>query len=226
MMDLNNEYINEIRLDLAKINTVLDKIKTQKNDENTYAELNFLSEKLALDSRKLSVSKSNKAKALFDLDNENENFINLKIEKLGTDIIKISVPELLNYRHIITNKNKKKIPLPPKYFISKLRAVINKFIEDNEYKITAEKKILCIFNIVSINYPEHLVPDTDNRLYQELFNVIKQFLIFDDSYKYISYYLDTLKLGTENKTVLYLFPQKDLTKNYVEITNDLMNCSE
>lgn len=225
-MSLNNGYINEVCSDLMKINAILDEIKTQKKDENTYAELNFLSEKLALDSRKLSVSKSNKVKTLFDLDNENENCINLKIEKLGADIIKISVPELLNYRYVAINKNKEKIPLPPKYFISKLRAVINKFIEDNEYKITAEKKILCVFNIVSVNAPDRLIPDTDNRLYRELFNVVKQFLIFDDCYKYISYYLDTLKLGTENKTVLYLFPEKNLIKNYAEIANNLMNYSE
>ena len=97
-MTETDSFINRIKVELLDIGNVLNNIKTQKDNKNLYAKLNYLSENLALDTRKLSIIENINSQKLFDFSKENDEFSTVKIEYLGTEIIKFTLPELLNSR--------------------------------------------------------------------------------------------------------------------------------
>lgn len=213
--------IKNIEDDLSKIHKVFNDICANKSDKNLYSKLNYFSEELALDSRKLAISENINSKKNFDFDAVNEEVFNVKIETIGADIVKFTIPELLNSRYIAKSKQNKPYTLPPKYFITKLKYAAVDYVCKNQYEVSENKKDLFVFNLVNNNQRDSLIPDTDNREYKELFNLIKQYFIPDDSYKYIAYHLDTLKTNTVNKTILYLCSRQNFSKNYAEIIKDL-----
>lgn len=222
MTEIDN-FINKIKVELLDINNTVNNIKAEKDNKNLYSKLNYLSENLALDTRKLSIIENINSQKLFDFDDKNDNCFDIKIERLGTEIIKITLPELLNSRYVAKSKEGKKYALPPKYFIAKLKYAIINFIEKNNYKISQEKQDLFVFNMVNKDLPDTKIPDTDNREYKELFNLIKQYFIPDDSYQYVSYHLDTIKASAENQTILYLFNHKNFEQNYKRLILDIQN---
>ena len=222
-------FLKNIQVNLSEIHNIIDEINANQNDKNLYSKLSYLSEELALGTRKLAISENIDNKKLFDFDNftdKNDEVFDIKIETIGTDIVKFTIPELLNSRYIAKSKQNKSYALPPKYFITKLKYAAVDYVCKNQYEVSENKKDLFVFNLVNNNERDSLIPDTDNREYKELFNLIKQYFVPDDSYKYIAYHLDTLKTNTENKTVLYLCPRQNLSKDYAEIIKDLEQYSQ
>lgn len=217
-------FIKNVQDNLKEIHNIIGEIYANKDDKNLYSKLNYFAEELALGTRKLAISENINNQKLFnfdDLTDKNSESFDVKIETIGTDIIKFTIPELLNSRYVAKSKQNKEYILPPKYFITKLKYAAIDYVCKNQYVVSENKKDLFVFNLVNNNERDSLIPDTDNREYKELFNLIKQFFIPDDSYKYIAYHLDTLKTNTENKTILYLCPHQNLSKKYVEIIKDL-----
>lgn len=222
-------FIKNIQDNLSEIQNVINEIRANQNDKNLYSKLNYFSEELALSTRKLAISENINSEKLFNFDDyadKNDEVFDVKIETIGTDIVKFTIPELLNSRYIAKSKQNKRYALPPKYFITKLKYAAVNYVCKNQYEVSENKKDLFVFNLVNNNERDSLIPDTDNREYKELFNLIKQYFIPDDSYKYVAYHLDTLKTNTENKTVLYLCSRQNLSKDCAEIIKDLKQYSQ
>lgn len=120
-------------------------------------------------------------------------------------MISLELPPLVNTR--LMEKNNQKDPFV-NFFNDIFYKKVKTFILENHIKKYDEKITMYVINVVKEGTPKTWVPDIDNREYKNLINVIKQFFIADDSSDFLSLHFDT-RIGTENKTLVLLVPDRD-----------------
>ncbi len=97
-----------------------------------------------------------------------------------------------------------------------------KFIS-RQLKTYKTKVVLAIFNVVSDENMEFQIPDTDNRNYHPIINIVKEFFISDDNYNNVSLYLDTIKLNTISKTVMFIIPIEKINTSCNSVVTMIQN---
>lgn len=97
-----------------------------------------------------------------------------------------------------------------------------KFVK-KQFKTYKTKVMLAIFNIVSEENLEYQIPDTDNRNYHPVVNIIKEFFVSDDNYNNVSLYLDTIKLNTISKTVMFIIPIEKINTSCNSVVTMIQN---
>lgn len=219
------EKINADALKLQKkcnnILTVAEDINDSKTLEK-YIKLNRDAEKLALNIRKytiLKTSENTQADKNFSKILCGENF---KYKVLSNNLIRFDFPPLLNFR-LIENKTKKGLNAQGNYFSECAQNKLKNIFFEQSNLLKNEKKIMLIFNVVSSDIPDNFIPDTDNREIRDITNILKSFFLTDDSFQYLSYYLDTIKLHTESKTIVFLSSEEEILSNIKEIKKELEN---
>lgn len=218
------EQIKKIDNDLTEIVSIRNNKTSHENTLISFSKLNKDTESLALAVRKtlISMFDTTPYEANYDSTNPysyiNDSFIDCT--KIDNSLIKIEAPPLLNFK-ALTKKNNRYYVSSPVYFVSVMKDKIKEFIIKNSYQINTKKKIVFVFNIISSDASDGNITDTDNREYREIYNVIKEFFVPDDSYKYVSYYTDTLKIGDQDKTIIFISDIDSYEENIAKIYNFL-----
>lgn len=230
---MNNDFYNKkLYSQLNKIQSILDKINSDSfkclsnEDKNSlYSQLDFEGENFADIVRKYSINSIKNISPTIDVRNKIGTYTSkISCEKINDSLVKIVLPPLLNHQTLI-KKDKIFLIKTPSFFKKEAREIIKKFIIENNFSVDKNKKILFVFNLINKDMENRYVVDTDNREYRELFNLVKEFFVPDDAPEYISYFLDTLKSKSEEKTIVFLSSVENIQENYSLIKKELKTYS-
>lgn len=206
---------NKLLQNLNKLNSFIPYRMFSLDYKKALEQCVFDSEKLALDIRDFSLNNIKEANLKEKIMGESEKIAGVSVSKITQNIVKFTLPPLLNYR-LKTNNKTYDVDLYSNILTNKIKH----FVMESGYRPCYSKCVLAVFNIVANDINKTSIPDTDNRKYGNLVNVIKQFFIPDDTFEFLSLYTDTIQRGIENKTIAFLIP----FENYEKLGAQLQIC--
>lgn len=216
-----SQKVNSLKYNIERYNQVIDDDLYDNSGISYLKTAGYIAEDLTLSIRNQIILQEQDSNNKINSNTFNNHFSYLsdffKVEQFDNITI-ITMPPLENIRQ----KSEKQMCGNKLLYDTLSEKLRRKFIS-RQLKTYKTKVVLAIFNVVSDENMEFQIPDTDNRNYHPIINIVKEFFISDDNYNNVSLYLDTIKLNTISKTVMFIIPIEKINTSCNSVVTMIQN---